>query len=233
MTTKTPAPRRRRRKKSGKYTPLIWVLTGVLIAFFISYTNTVYKNGGFIRLPSSGTNTQVPPRMGLKSMASNFIKKNPLNIPKNPGTNLTVVTPQAVKVKLFLAKQQEDGVKLVPLEVTLDTGDKPLSHTLEKLLSYNPGGDYVNLIPYNTRIQKISIVNHVAHIHFSSEFEFNSYGRLGYQAQVYQIVYTACQFSTIDAVYFYSGDKPLKYLGGDGTLINNPVYPFSYLPVFN
>lgn len=233
MATKTPAPRRRRRKKSGKYTPLIWVFTGILIAFFISYTNTLYKNGGFLRLPGN-TNSQPRPRQGLQSLASNWIKPRPQ--PKV--TNQTRTQPEntvqtRIKVRLFMAQQQDDGVRLAPVEISLPEGDKPLSRTLEQLLSYAPSQGMVNLIPYNTRIQRIDIRDRVAHIHFSSEFEFNSYGRVGYQVQVYQVVYTATQFSSIDAVFFYVGDKPLRYLGGDGTLINNPVYPFSYLPVFN
>jgi spore germination protein GerM len=73
----------------------------------------------------------------------------------------------------------------------------------------------------------------VAYIDFSEDFGFNSYGLIGYQIQVYQVVYTAAQFATVDAVYFYMEGEPLEYLGGEGYLLHNPVYPFSYLPEYS
>ncbi len=231
MAGKTPAPRRRRRKKSGKYTPLIWILTGALIAFFISYTASNRGSGGFNKLLNRTNSTKLFDKHPIEKIASNFTKKNdtpPAQVKNDP----PAVTGSS-KVKIFMARQEEEGVRLVPLEISIASPDKPLSQTLEILLTYPTKGDLFNLIPYNSRILKIYVKDRIAHIHLSTEFEFNSYGRLGYQVQIYQIVYTAAQFSTIDAVYFYTGEKALKYLGGDGTIINNPVYPFSYLPTFN
>ena len=93
--------------------------------------------------------------------------------------------------------------------------------------------DLQNLVPMNTKVNKVWINNDIAYVDFSEDFSYNTYGVIGFKVQIYQVVYTATQFPQVKAVFFYMNGKPLDYLGGDGYPVNNPVYPYSSLPKFS
>lgn len=253
-------PRRRRKKKSGKYTPLVWLITGVLIALSLVYSNTLFKSR--YGSDNSDLETNGNPLGNLESVASNIFNsytqrrtnKNQSDetteptdtesatpslteifenyIPDETDDSVTSVEPSLTKVGLFLAKYSDNKVKITDVDIYLEYEDSLLKETLQTLIDYRDDDSLLNLIPFNTAVNNIKIKDRVAYIDFSEEFAYNSYGVIGYQIQVYQIVYTATQFDTIDAVYFYLEGEPLNYLGGDGYPLNNPIYPYSYLPQF-
>jgi spore germination protein GerM len=214
-------PRKRRRKKSGKYTPLIWILTGAVIAFFISYSNSLKdlpvfneKNNTAPR-PAVNTNSFQFPKIGFPSVKPGK--------PKAESGNITV--------KLYLATQTGNDMTFAEKDVEIPKSPGTLKDTLEALIR-TKDDNLQNLVPMNTKIRKVWIQDEIAYIDFSEDFSYNSYGLIGYKIQIYQVVYTATQFEGVRAVYFYMEGKPLKYLGGDGYPLNNPVYPYSSLPKF-
>lgn len=232
--------KKKTRKKSGKYTPLIWLLTGALIAFFISYSGSL-KN---IKWPipqknpvSSATNglalpnitnlipmPEVPKTNAIAAVKTNVVRTNVVTV-----TNTAV--QNGIAVKIFLANQKGKDIVLVEKQVTIPRGQSVLKDTLEALIDYrNPG--LLNMVPLNSKIRKVWIKGDVAYVDFTEDFSYNSYGLTGYKIQVYQVVYTATQFAQVKAVYFYIEGKPAEYLGGDGYPLHNPIYPFSSLPVF-
>lgn len=218
---------RKRRKKAGKFTPLIWLLTGILIALAISYSNTL---GGLFKTntANSTNSTNENDKKSLKNIAKDFqlFRKNRK---KNSSQS---VNNSPVRIRIFLAGKGDNFVKLVYDDVTIPQSQSLLRDTLERLISYEGDEENLNLVPFNTTINSISIKGGIAHIDFNENFAQNSYGLIGYKVQIYQIVYTATQFDSVDAVYFYMDGKPIEYLGGDGYTIDNPVYPFSDLPEF-
>ena len=207
----------RRRKKSGKYTPLIWIVTGALIALFISYSGGFFKNG----------KQSLSLQQRVKGLA-NLIPQNKKNtkVAKQK-------TSQAHDYFIYLAVQDNDNVRLVPVKTTLRDTQHPLKDLLEQLIHKTSDNKMLNLIPFRSKIRSITIQKHTAIIDFNDAFGINSYGRLGQRVQIYQIVYTATQFNDIDSVTFKIDGKTVSYLGGDGVLIHNPVTPFSYLPSFS
>jgi spore germination protein GerM len=218
----------KRRRKAGKYTPLVWILTGAVIAFFIAYSSNSFKNLSFWQPPKGNTNY---------FSLTNFV---PIpQIKETPKTNNSVTIPlssagiegNGISVKIFLAVQKAREIQLVEKKVMLPKSSSPLKDVLEALIQYREN-DFLNLVPLNTKVRKVWIKNNIAFIDFSDNFSYNSYGITGYKVQIYQIVYTAAQFSQIKAVYFYLEGKPAEYLGGDGFMIHNPIYPFSSLPSF-
>jgi spore germination protein GerM len=217
----------KKRRKSGKYAPLIWVVTGALIAFFISYSGSL-KNINLLQ------------NSGPKTNSNNFSLTNFFNPGKSAQsiqssliiTNAVSLTSDKINIKIFLARQTGDEVRLEAKTVQIQKSPSLLKDTLEALVQYR-GNDVLNLVPLNTKIRKVWIKNDIAYIDFNEDFSYNSYGIIGYKVQVYQIVYTATQFPQARAVYFYMEGKPISYLGGDGYLINNPIYPYSSLPVFS
>jgi len=228
--------KKKRRRKSGKFAPLIWILTGAIIAFFIAYSRN-YQNLPFIskKVASSAsasnifnlTNLLKPLQKTTSSQSVSSITTT--LIPTNIATN---IIEEKISVKIYLARQLKNAISLVEKRIEIAKTPSPLKETIESLIEYQDE-ILLNLIPHNARLRKVWIKNGIAFIDFSEEFGYNSYGNLGYKIQIYQVVYTATQFPSVKAVYFYMNGKPADYLGGDGYPVNNPVYPFSSLPRFS
>lgn len=195
----------RRRKKSSRYLPLLWLLTGALLALVLVFSGNVAieKSGKILPLRTNQTTTS-PKRDA--SLSRNLSEK------------------KSREVSIYLVKQLAKGVRLYPHQITLDEDGGILQKTLEALVKARDYED-LNLIPPDTKIKKIWIKDGFAHIDFSEEFSYNAYGIQGYKLQVYQVVLTACQFPTVRGVYFYLEGKPLRYLGGEGFPIPQPVLP--------
>ncbi len=228
--------KKKRRRKSGKFAPLIWILTGAVIAFFIAYSRN-YQNIPFISRKTTSSSSiasflnltnllKLPQKASSSQSAPSIIT---LPMPSNVVTN---IAEEKMFVKIYLARQLKNEITLAEKRIEIAKTPSPLKGTIENLVTYQDE-NLLNLIPHNTRLRKVWIKNGIAYIDFSEEFGYNSYGNLGYKLQIYQVVYTATQFSSVKAVHFYINGKPADYLGGDGYPVNNPVYPFSSLPRFS
>ncbi|MFN4216038.1 MAG: GerMN domain-containing protein [Brevinematales bacterium] len=198
--------RSRRRRKSSRYLPLLWLLTGALLALVLVLSGNI----------------------AIESTAKIASQKTSQN---NPSSSPKTTLPQEKKsqkitkeVSIYLARQLDRGVRLVPHTVSIEEGEGILQATLETLLNAREYDD-LNLIPPDTKIKRLWIKDGYAHIDLSEEFSYNAYGVQGYKLQIYQIVLTVCQFSHIKGVYFYLEGKPLRYLGGEGFPIPQPVLP--------
>lgn len=198
--------RSRRRRKSSRYLPLLWLITGALLALVLVFS-------GNIAIDTSG------------KIASQETSQNKPSPSQKPPSSQQKTSPKTTKeVVIYLAKQLEKGVRLVPHTIPLEEGEGILQATLQALLKAREYDD-LNLIPPDTKIKRLWIKDGYAHIDVSEEFSYNAYGLQGYKLQIYQIVLTACQFPNIKGVYFYLEGKPLRYLGGEGFPIPQPVLP--------
>jgi len=235
-------PQKRRRRKSGKYAPLIWIITAALIAFFIGYSN-IFKTL-IVSQKNQHTDSEnnsfnltniipITPVQGSTSSSKFSASSETFSAVSNRTTNqqLTNNTEQTVRVKIYLANRGDKEISLVEKTVLLPKTQSMLRDTLQLLIGYNDD-KLINLVPIKTKIRKITIRDGIALIDLSDDFAYNSNGVLGYEVQVYQIVYTATQFRNVKAVAFYINGKLADYLGGDGYPVHNPVYPFSYMPKF-
>lgn len=110
----------------------------------------------------------------------------------------------------------------------LPKNSAPLTAALGALLS-GPTADErasencTSLIPANTRLLGASVRDGVAYLNFSDDFEINSVGADGYNAQMMQIVYTATNFSTVNSVQFLIDGERKEYLGSEGLWIGSPI----------
>lgn len=228
-----PSNKKKSKKNKGKFAPLIWILTGAIIAFFISYSKVIKSNFSITTPENKITNTNILNKTN-KSI-NNIISNN-----QNQNVNINfqdkdkISNENKISVNIYLAKQLNNYIRLIEKRIEITKTENILSETLKELINYRPDeSDVYNLVPYKTKINKIWIKDQIAYIDFNEEFSYNSMGVLGYKIQIYQIVYTVVQFKNIKAVYFYMNGKPLEYLGGEGYLIYNPIYPFSTLPKFS
>ncbi len=212
----------KRKRRKSKLVPILWIVTLVLFGLYFIYNNFDLKK--FL----SQNQEQKNPSKTLKTFSS-IISATEVN--KTSSSQISFSTSN-IKIKLYVGKMYDKYISLVPIEKDIPKSSTPLKDTIKALIDFRDES-YLNLIPLNTKINKVWIKDNFVHIDFSDEFNYNSYGVAGYNIQVYQVVYTATQFENLKGVYFYINGKPIKYLGGEGFLINNPVKPYTSLPKFS
>lgn len=130
--------------------------------------------------------------------------------------------------KIYLVKIEPDG-KLIRKAVMreLVKTDSPLTDAVKSLLQGPTTAEikqgYRTFIPPDTKLISVEVKNGVAEINISEDFQFNRYGIEAYQAQLAQIVLTACEFSTVTSVQFLIQGKKKEYLGAEGIWIGSPL----------
>ena len=80
----------------------------------------------------------------------------------------------------------------------------------------------ISLVPPETKILSATVTGNTAHINFSEDFLYNTYGADGYAGQVRQIVFTATEFSNVRDVQITIEGRRVDYLGG-GIWIGGPL----------
>ncbi len=156
-------------------------------------------------------------------------EKSPANIkkeekPKVPEKKTITVTNQ----KIYFVYIGEDGTlsrKMITRPV--EKNDSPLVTNMNLLLAgpnaQESGRGYRSLIPEGTRLLSASVRDGVAYLNFNEQFEFNTVGMDGYQAQLMQIVYTATEFGTVNSVQFLIEGQKKEYLGSEGSQLLIPI----------
>jgi spore germination protein GerM len=128
---------------------------------------------------------------------------------------------QMRRSRLYFVKVEPDGnIALKGIVRPVYFQDSPLTETIVSLLKglsvseINQG--LLSLIPGETRLLSVSVVEGRAFLNFSEEFLFNSFGREGYTAQVQQIVFTATEFPTVKQVQILINGEKRDYMGSEG-----------------
>lgn len=137
---------------------------------------------------------------------------------------------RSMQGSLYFIRVSDDGrIIAEPVRRTIRYDEGPLTSVMETLIS-GPSADDLNrgllsLIPQGTVLQSARVASGVAFLSFNEAFRFNPMGLEGLLAQLQQIVLTATQFSTVDAVQILIDGRTLEYLGGDGVYVGEPLAP--------
>ena len=149
----------------------------------------------------------------------------------NPPRQTEETGPQRTMQRdLYFILVSDDGRILAEsVDRTIRYESGPLTSTLEALIA-GPSADDLNrdllsLIPAGTELLSARVASGVAFLNFNEAFRFNSMGLEGLLAQLQQVVRTATQFSTVDAVQVLIEGQTEEYLGGDGVYIGEPLTP--------
>ncbi len=158
-------------------------------------------------------------------------KEEPKKTETEPLKETKTIT--AVNQKLYFVYIGEDGTlsrKMITRSV--EKNDSPLVTNINLLLkgplSSESSKGYRSLIPSGTRLLSASVRDGVAYLNFNEDFEFNTVGMDGYQAQLMQVVYTATEFSTVTSVQFLIEGQKKEYLGSEGVWIGSPLSRASF-----
>lgn len=88
-------------------------------------------------------------------------------------------------------------------------------------------------VPTGTTLNSASISNGVAKVDLSDEFDDGG-GTLSVTMRLAQVVYTLCQFPTVDSVEFYMDGEKVEVFTGEGLMLDGPQTPedyYSLIPV--
>jgi spore germination protein GerM len=129
---------------------------------------------------------------------------------------------------IYLMLLDRDGNIVRPVRVNrkLRVSTSPLQDSLNALFAgptaeeKRAGMD--SFIPQNSRILSVRIEGNTALISFNEEFQFNSFGREGCEAQLKQIVWTATEFPNIHNVQILINGKKIDFLS-EGIRVTDPI----------
>lgn len=135
-------------------------------------------------------------------------------------------TPNTYRL-YFLKLSPEGRMEPSSFSRELPAGSTPLSATLKALLLgptlQDKAQGALNLIPEGTKLLSVRLKDRVALISLSEEFEHNASGLEGLAGQVKQVVWTATQFGSVDAVQILINGQYRDSLGENGLSIAAPL----------
>ncbi len=128
------------------------------------------------------------------------------------------------KVTLYFSKHFPDKNDefLVPEEREVTKGDEPLEAVIVRELIKGRGKEGLSrTVPEGTRLLSVSVVDGVAYVNFSREFQNKHWGgTAGERMTIYSVVNSLCELPGIDKVQFLlEGEKQESILGHMGTTV--------------
>jgi len=159
-------------------------------------------------------------------------KENSLSKNKNPGTSENSGTPDISgqpaqgKEIVTLYFGDKDAMYLVPETRNVDKKDGTLeAAVVEELVKGPEKKGSIPTIPEGTRVLSVTVVNGVAYVNFSKEFQTKHRGgSAGEIMTIYSVVNTLTEIPGVEKVQFLlEGDKLESILGHMDTTI--PIEP--------
>jgi len=138
------------------------------------------------------------------------------------------------RTTLFLVSLDADGsIMRRSFHKDLPKSSSPMTDALNALFAYPTTDPSRNntlrtLIPAGTTLRSAWVKDGIAFINVSEAFQYNPYGIDGYLAQLEQVVFTATEFPTVQAVQFLIEGQTKDYLGLEGVWIGSPLSRASF-----
>ena len=138
------------------------------------------------------------------------------------------------RTTLFLVSLDADGsIMRRSFHKDLPKSSSPMTDALKALFAYPTADPSRNntlrtLIPAGTTLRSAWVKDGIAYINVSEAFQYNPYGIDGYLAQLEQVVFTATEFPTVQAVQFLIEGQTKNYLGLEGVWIGSPLSRASF-----
>lgn len=132
----------------------------------------------------------------------------------------------------FVLVDQNGEIRLQGVQRTVDTDGPPLTSMLRELLAgpttAEQRHDLISLLPDEVELHRVSVHDGTAVIDLGQAFRFSSLGREGLLARLQQLVYSATEFPTVDAVQVLIDGRNVDYLGPEGIYIGEPLTRASF-----
>lgn len=151
---------------------------------------------------------------------------------KNETKKMPVITKKLMRTKIYFIRydSKKDLLSIIPINKTIDKNDSPAYTTLQTLFNGPSKRDekkgYQTLIPHAVKINTMKVKKGILYLDLSETFltRRQKLGREGLLLQLYQIVNSMVNFSTIKGIRFSFDGKIIRTSGGDGVLLNKTFY---------
>jgi spore germination protein GerM len=111
----------------------------------------------------------------------------------------------------------------VPIAVKAKSNDEAIGSVLNTLTTENPPeSNLYNAIPANTKLLSVTTKNKEIRVNLSKEFTKGG-GSASIQGRIIQVLYTATSLEADAKVYLSVEGKSLKYIGGEGLEVPQPM----------
>lgn len=138
-------------------------------------------------------------------------------------------------LQVYWLKGSGGEIELAPTPVKLSsTGDSGslLKAAVEQLLAGPANSTVATTIPRETQLRSFSVGEDGVHIDLSKEFTTGG-GTASMTARVAQVLYTATSLNPNAQVWLSIEGEPLKTLGGEGLLVEQPMTRKSFEQEFS
>ena len=207
------SPRRHGRPSAGRAAAVITALAGLVAA-----CSSSVGVAGPVPTPSTATSSATP--------AATAVATTPNASPGTPTTapSASPAATTAVRVYLFQPDAAGGDAHLVPVTRTVPSTRAVATAAVRELLS-GPAPDETGLltmIPAGSQLLGITIDGNVATVDLTGTFESGG-GSASMLGRLAQLVYTATQFPTVNAVRLRLDGKPVDTIGGEGVTVGAGV----------
>ena len=157
---------------------------------------------------------------------ANITQPNPSPIVKDEIPPAPKPITKEKVVEVYWLNPQDDSIKLAANTMTFEKSAKServLETALETLFT-NPPEDlaHTTAIPPGTKLLGVNVDDKGIHVNLSQEFASGG-GSASMSSRLAQVIYTATSSDRNNPVWISVEGKPLKKLGEEGLIINQPM----------
>ncbi len=147
--------------------------------------------------------------------------------PANQANQVTQSPPAARAVDGQLAvywiETSKNKLVAVPIAVKAKSNDEAIASVINTLIAEKPPeSELYSAIPANTKVLSAVTKNKEIRIDLSKDFTKGG-GSASMQGRIIQVLYTATSLEPDAKVYLSVEGKPLKYIGGEGLEVPQPM----------
>ena len=143
-------------------------------------------------------------------------------------TNQITQSPTASRafdgqLAVYWIESSKNKLMAVPITVKAKSSNEAIGSVLNTLIAETPPESTLySAIPANTKVLKVTAKNKEIRIDLSKEFTKGG-GSASMQGRIIQVLYTATSLELDAKVYLSVEGKPLKYIGGEGLEVPQPM----------
>lgn len=138
--------------------------------------------------------------------------------------------PEELTVRLYFSSAGENAMGI---ERTIPYTQAVATASMEELLEGPTDAELTTWpalstqIPEGTELLGLTIEDGVARVDLSGEYASGG-GTFSMTARLAQVVYTLCEFDSVDAVEFYLDGEPVEVFSHEGIILDGPQTPEDY-----
>ena len=127
------------------------------------------------------------------------------------------------QLAVYWIESSKNKLTAVPIAVKAKNNDEAIASVINTLIAEKPPeSELYSAIPANTKVLSTTTKNKEIRIDFSQDFTKGG-GSASMQGRIIQVLYTATSLEPDAKVYLSVEGKPLKYIGGEGLEVPQPM----------